>query len=486
MRSAGLRGWRGTRRPLRVSGLGGLFTLRFLMTEPLAPLSLLMPMFSSAAMRTVVDDRVRLQRMLDFEAALARAEAAVGVIPHEAVEPIVAAAKIERFDLAAIAAAAPAAGNLLTPLLAAFITEVTKENADAAAFVHWGASIQDVIDTAMVLEVRAGLDALIADLDRAVTAYVALAGRYRRTATVARTAMQHELPMPFGLKVAGYAGALGRSRERLKRLRKEALIMQFGGAAGTLAVLGERGFDVYERLAALLDLPLPDAPWHSHRDRLAEVAAALAILAGTCGKIARDVTLLMQTEVAEVLEPAPAAGVSWTTPHKRNPTAAATALACAAMAPQLAATIMNSGVHDYERAAGAWQAEWPTFPALLLAVSGALAAVADLGEKLEVDNERMRVNFDATRGLIMAEAVSVALAGKLGKTIADQVMEEAIQKSVAEKRHLRDILGEDERVTLLMNPGEVARLFEPLSYQGVSQTFIERLVASAQSRVPRR
>src|SRR2546430_7409957 len=238
------------------------------MTEPLAPSPLLMPMFSSAAMRAVVDDRARLQRMLDFEAALARAQAAVGVIPHEAIEPIASAAKIERFDIAAIAAAAPGAGNVLAPLVKALTADIAKENPDAAGYVHFGASEQDVIDTATVLELRAGIDALIADLDRAVAAYVALAGRHRRTATMARTSLQHAQPMPFGLKVAGYAGALARSRERLKRLRKEALVLQLGGTSGTLAILGERAFDVYERLAALLDLPLPDAPWHSHRDRL--------------------------------------------------------------------------------------------------------------------------------------------------------------------------------------------------------------------------
>jgi 3-carboxy-cis,cis-muconate cycloisomerase len=455
------------------------------MTEAPAPSSLLLPMFSSAAMRVVVDDRARIQRMLDFEAALARAEAAVGVIPHEAMDPIVAASQADKYDLAALAAAAPAVGNVLTPLVAALTAEVAKSSADAAAFVHWGASSQDAIDTALVLELRAGLDALLADLDRAVAAYVTLAGRYRRTATVARTGLQHALPMPFGLKLAGYAGALGRSRERLKRLRREALIMQFGGAAGTLASLNERGFDVYERLAALLDLPLPDAPWHSHRDRLAEVAAALAILAGTCGKIARDVTLLMQTEVAEAFEPAPSSNGA-TPPRQRQPIAAATVLACASIAPPLATTIMSAETHEHERAAGAWQVEWTTFPALLLAVSGALAGVADIGERLEVDNERMRANFDATNGLIVAEAVAAALVEKLGKSIAAQVMDEAVAKTIAEKRHLRDILGEDERVTLMMTPGEVARLFEPLSYQGVAQTFIERLVASAQSRVPRR
>ena len=456
------------------------------MTEALAPSSLLLPMFSSAAMRAVVDDRARIQRMLDFAAALARAEAAVGVIPHDAVDPIVAAAKAEKYDLAALAAAVPAAGNIATPLVAALAAEVAKASAEAAACVQRGASSQDAIDTALVLELRAGLDVLLADLDRAVAAYVTLAGRYRRTPTVARTGLQHALPMPFGLKVAGYAGALGRARERLKRLRREALIMQFGGEAGTLASLGERGFDVYERLAALLDLPLPDAPWHTHRDRLAEVAAALAILAGTCGKIARDVALLMQTEVAEAFEPAPAGDGAAARPQRRQPVAAATALACATIAAPLATTIMSAEAHEHERAAGAWQAEWATFPALLLAVSGALAGVADIGERLEVDNDRMRVNFDATLGIIMAEPVARALAEKLGKSIADQVMEEATQKAIADKRHLRDVLGEDERVTLLVTPGELAKLFEPLSYQGVAQTFIERLVASAQSRVPRR
>jgi 3-carboxy-cis,cis-muconate cycloisomerase len=456
------------------------------MTEALAPSPLLLPTLSSAAMRVVVDDRARIQRMLDFAAALARAEAAVGVIPHETVEPIVAAAKAEKYDLAAIAAGVPAAGNVLVPLVAALTAEVAKASPAAAGFVHQGASAQDALDTALVLELRAGLDALLTDLDRAIAAYVSLAGRYRRTATVARTGLQHALPMPFGLKAAGYAGALGRARDRFKRLRREALILQFGGEAGTLASLGERGYDVYERLAALLDLPLADAPWHSHRDRLAEVAAALAILAGTCGKIARDIALLMQTEVAEAFAPAPAGDGAAAASGQRRPVAPATVLAYATSATHLAAGLVNCDAHEHERAVGALEVEWTTFPALLLAVSGALAGVADIGERLEVDNERMRATLEATNGLIMSEGVALALAAKLGKSIADHVMEEAVQKTRAEKRHLRDIIAEDERVTLMMTPGEIAILFEPLSYQGVSQTFIERLVASAQSRVPRR
>ena len=193
-------------------------------------------------------------------------------------------------------------GNIAIAVVQALTQQVASRDQAAANFVHWGATSQDVIDTALVLELRAAIDALLSDLDLAIKGFTTLAGRHRRTLAVARTLMQHALPMPFGLKLAGYAAALARSRERLMRLRRDALALQFGGAAGTLAALGEHGFGVAERLAALLDLQLPDAPWHTHRDRLAEVAACFGILAGTCGKIARDVSLLMQTEVGEAFE----------------------------------------------------------------------------------------------------------------------------------------------------------------------------------------
>jgi 3-carboxy-cis,cis-muconate cycloisomerase len=453
------------------------------MTEPLLSSSLFAPMFSSAAMRAAVNDHARLQHMLDVEAALARAEADVGVIPGNAVAPIAAACRAEKFDIAAIAAAGPTAGNVLIPLVKALTAAVAKDNADAARYVHWGATSQDVIDTALVLELRVGIDVLVSDLDRAIAAFATLADRHRHTPTVARTWLQHALPMPFGLKLAGYASALVRARERLLRLRTDALVLQFGGAAGTLAALGERGLAVSERLAAQLGLPLPEAPWHSHRDRLAEVAAALAILSGSCGKIARDVTLLMQTDVAEVFEPAaPGRGGSSTMPQKRNPTAAAAVLAAAAIAPQLAATILGCEIQEHERATGPWFAEWPTFPALLLVVSGALAGIVDIAEGLEVDSARMRANLDSTHGLVMAEALSFALAAKIGKHDAHRLVEEASRKAIAEKRHLREVLGDDIRVTKHLGPDEIERLFDPLSYQGVSQTLIDRMLAKAETR----
>jgi 3-carboxy-cis,cis-muconate cycloisomerase len=447
------------------------------MSSSLSPL--LAPMLSSAAMRAVCDDAAYLQHMLDFEAALARAEAASGVIPKSAAGPIGDACRAESFDSAGLAEAATRSGNLAIPLVKALTAKVASTDAEAARYVHWGATSQDVIDTAAMLTLRAAIDALLPDLDRAIAGFAGLARKHRDTAMVARTWLQHALPMPFGLKLAEYAAALHRSRARLQRLRREALALQFGGAAGTLAALGDQGWRVAERLAEELALPLPEAPWHTHRDRIAEAASVLAILAGTCGKIARDIQLMMQTDVAEAFEPSgEGRGGSSTMPHKRNPVAAATALAAATMAPNLAATIFAAQVQDHERSAGPWHAEWPVMPMLQLVTSGALAAIVDIAEGLEVDAPRMRVNLDATHGLIMAEAVTFALAETIGKSEAHHLVEAAVKRAVAEKRHLRDVLAKEAKVTAHLSAAKIAALFEPMAYQGVSQPLIDRLLAS--------
>jgi 3-carboxy-cis,cis-muconate cycloisomerase len=447
------------------------------MSTSLSPL--LAPMLSSAAMRAICDDVACLQNMLDFEAALARAEAATGVIPGHAAGPIASACWAESFDLAALAEAATRSGNLAIPLVKALTANVAKTNADAARYVHWGATSQDVIDTATMLGLRAAIDALLADTARAIAGFAKLARAHRHTAVVGRTWLQHALPMPFGLKLAEYAADLHRSQARLRRLRSETLALQFGGAAGTLAALGDKGLAVAERLAQELNLPLPEAPWHTHRDRIAEAASVLAILTGTCGKIARDVSLMMQTDVGEAFEPSgEGRGGSSTMPHKRNPVAAATALGAATMAPNLAATIFAAQVQDHERSAGPWHAEWPTLPALLLVTSGALAAIVDIAEGLEVDEARMRANLDATGGLIMAEAVTFALAEKIGKSDAHHLIEAASKKAVADKKHLRDVLTADATITAQLSADAIAKLFEPMAYQGVSQALIDRLLAS--------
>jgi 3-carboxy-cis,cis-muconate cycloisomerase len=430
-------------------------------------------------MRAVCDDAAYLQNMLDFEAALARTEAAAGIIPVTAADPIAKACKAESFELAALAEAATRSGNLAIPLVKALTANVAKVDADAARYVHWGATSQDVIDTATMLMLRAGIDTLLGDIARAISGFARLAQQHRNTAVVARTWLQHALPMPFGLKVAEYAAALHRSRQRLKHLRRDTLALQFGGAAGTLAALGDKGLMVAEKLARELKLPLPDAPWHTHRDRIAEAASVFAIIAGTCGKIARDVSLMMQTDVAEAFEPSgEGRGGSSTMPHKRNPVAAASALGAATMAPNLAATIFAAQVGDHERSAGPWHAEWPTLPTLMLVTSGALAAIVDIAEGLEVDAARMRANLDMTGGLIMAEAVSMALAEKIGKSDAHHLIEAASKKAVAEKKHLRDVLTADAKVTAHLNAEKLAKLFEPMTYQGASQALIDRLLAS--------
>lgn len=448
------------------------------MTTPLAPSSPLTSLVSTAAMRAIVADHARLQRMLDFEIALVRAQAALGVIPTLATDKIATAARAGHYDPAALGTLA--AGDLAAALVGALTAEVAKINPEAARFVGWGASGQDVIDTALVLELREAIDALTDDLNRAIQGFTHLAGRHRRTAIAGRVALQHVLPIPFGLKLAGYAAALARSRERLRRLQKEALVLQFGGPGGTLALLGENGLKVAERLAALLDLPLPEAPWHGHSDRMAEVAAALAILAGTCGKIARDIALLGQTEIAEASEPREGALT-----NGRRLAAASAALSAATIAPGLLSAIVAGQMQEHEGAVGGWLVQWQTFPALLLVVSGALGAIADIAQSLEVDAPRMRDNLEHTQGLIMAEAMAMALGAKIGREQATTIVEEASHRAVAERRHLSTVLSEDPRVIAQMTPGEFARVFETMSYQGVAQTFIERIVSSLNRSVRR-
>jgi 3-carboxy-cis,cis-muconate cycloisomerase len=428
-------------------------------------------------MRALVAERARVQRLLDFAVALARAQAAVGVVPALATDKIAEAARAERYDAAVLAA--DAAGGIVPALISALTAEVARSDPEAARVVGFGASEQDALDTALALELRDAIDLITSDLNRAVDGFTQIAGRHRRTAAVGRVGLQQALPIPFGLKIAGYAAALARSRERLRRLRKEALALQFGGVAGTLAALGENGLKVSERLAALLDLPLPEAPCHGHSDRVAELAGALAILAATCGKIARDIALLGQTEIAEVAEPA---GSGAAVGRRRLATAA---ISAATLAPGLLCAIVTGQMQEHEGAVGGSQAQWQAFPALLLVTAGALGAVADIAQGLEIDAQRMRENLDHTHGLIMAEAVTTALAAKIGRDQAMRIIHEAGRRALAERRHLSMILGEDPRVTSHMTPGELARAFELLSYQGIAQTFIDRIVGSL-SRSARR
>jgi 3-carboxy-cis,cis-muconate cycloisomerase len=443
------------------------------MTDPSLSSHFATPLHASPAVRALMSDRARLQRMLDVEAALARAEAAVGVISATGANAIAQSCNAAHYDIGTLIEAEASAGDIAGTVVVALTKHVAANDPTAANFVHWGASSQDVIDSALMLDLRAAIDAMVGDLDLAIKGFTTLAGRHRRTLSVARVGMQHVSPMPLGLKLAGYAAALGRSRERLVRLRRETLALQFGGSAGTLAALGEQGLAVSERMAALLDLNLPDAPWHGHRDRLAEVAAGFGILAGTCGKIARDVTLMMQTEVSEA-----------SVPHKSN--AAAAALSAATVAPNLVATLLAAQMQEHERAPGGWHTDWMTFPALAQVTSGALAAVVTIAQGLEIDVERLRQNLDLTGGQIMAEAVAYALGGKIGRAQAQALVNELSDQAMQDKRPLKEALLSDSRVRSHLSVAEIEKLFIPLTYQGSAQIFIERLVVESQMRAPRR
>jgi 3-carboxy-cis,cis-muconate cycloisomerase len=436
-------------------------------------------LLGTAAMDAVFGERGRLQAMLDFEAALARAEAAAGVIPPSAAPAIAAVCSVERFDLEALAAGAVKAGNLAIPMVRELTRLVAAEDAEAARWVHWGATSQDAIDTGLVLQLRMGLDLVRGDLDRLGHGLAALADRHRATPMVGRTWLQHALPVTLGLKAAGWLDGVTRHRRRLVELRPRLTVLQFGGAAGTLASLGARGLDVAAALAADLELGLPELPWHGQRDRVAEAGAFLGLVTGSLGKIARDVSLMMQTDVGETFEPAgEGRGGSSTMPHKRNPVSCAVILSAAARAPGLVATLMGALVQEHERGLGGWHAEWLALPELARLTAGALAQSADMIAGLEVDAPRMAANLEVTQGLVLAEAVSMALGQALGKQAAHELVERACRRAVAERRHLRAVLGEDPGVSGHLAPADLDRLLDPANYVGEADRFIERALAA--------
>ena len=439
---------------------------------------LLDPLFATDAMRAVFSERARIQRMLDFAAALARAEARSGVIPAKAASAIQAECRAEPFDLESLARDAASAGNLAIPLIKQLTERVRKADAEAAGYVHWGATSQDMIDTALVLQLCEAFELIERDLARLSGALAALADRHRTTALAGRTWLQQAVPVTLGLKVAGWLDGIERHRARLRDARPRALSLQFGGAAGTLAALYAKGIEVSSALAGELELGLPDCPWHTQRDRLAEVATVCGLIVGSLGKIARDVSLMMQTEVGETFEPsAPGKGGSSTMPHKRNPVGAAVALAAAFRVPNLVATMLGAMVQEHERGLGGWHAEWETLPEICGLTAGALAQVIHIVEGLEVDAVRMRANLDATDGLIFAEAVTLALGVHIGRQPAHEHIQAACRQALAHRRSLRAVLGADAQVTKYLSDEELDRLFEARNYLGCAEQFIERVLS---------
>ena len=440
---------------------------------------LLDPLFTTEAMRAIFSDHGRVQAMLDFEAALARAETRAGLFSPAAAAAIGAQCRAERFDLDALAAAAAQAGNAAIPLVQALTAQVAASDAEAARFVHWGATSQDAIDTGLVLQLRSALAVIATDLSRLSGALAGLAQRHATTVLAGRTWLQQGPPVTLGLRAAGVLSAVERHRVRVASLGERIATLQFGGAVGTLAALGAQGFDVATALAEELQLVLPDMPWHAQRDRLAEVATTLGLLVGTLGKFARDVSLLMQTEVGEASEPgAPGRGGSSTMPHKRNPVGSAVILAVAARVPALVSIMLAAMVQEHERGLGGWHAEWETLPEICTLTAGALAQTIVIVEGLEVDPARMAANLDLTGGVILAEAVTIALGAKLGRMKAHQLLEQASAKALGEGKRLRDVLAADAQVSAHLSPTDLDRLLDPKHYTGLAERMVARVLAA--------
>lgn len=446
------------------------------------PVRLIESLSTTAPLADVFSDDSVLRAMLDFEAALARVEGKLGIIPRAAASAISAVARMATLDAAAIASEARHSGTPAIPFVRAFTESVREQNAVAAGFVHWGATSQDVCDTTLVLLLQKAQTILEADLRRLEKALQHLSQKHRNTVMLGRTWLQAAPPVTFGLKAAGWFGAVHRSHQRLNAAFADSLVVQFGGASGTLAALGKDGPKIAKALAAELHLASPDAPWHTQRDRLASLMCACGVLTGSLGKMAQDILLLSQNEIAEVAEPAGGGrGGSSTMPHKRNPVGSALALAAAHRVPGLVSSFLSAMVQEHERAAGGWQAEWSIISAVVQSTGLAIACMAEVAEGLTVDEERMRANIEATNGIIFAERASVLLGKIIGRDKAHKLLEQASSRSVATRRRLSHVLAEIPEASQHLTAAELRDLENPGHYLGAAEDFRKALLASSRS-----
>ena len=436
---------------------------------------------TTPALAELFSDESVLRAMLDFEAALARAEARSGVIPPDAADAIAASAKPGNFDVAALADATFRAGTPAIPLVKALTEQVRKNEAESARFVHWGATSQDVADTAMSLLLKRAEPILSGDLLRLEKALVALTERRKDSVMIGRTLLQPAPPVTFGLKAAGWFGAVRRGRRRLQNGFRAAAVLQFGGASGTLASLGDRGIAVTQAVSMELGFGTPAAaPWHTQRDQLATLICACGVLTGSLGKMARDISLLMQHEVGEASEPGgEGRGGSSTMPNKRNPIACSLTLAATHRVPGLVASFLSAMVQEHERGVGGWQAEWPVVSAVVQSTGVAIASMAEVAEGLSVDAERMRVNIENTNGVIFAERAMMLLGAKLGRDVAHKILETAARKSANEGRNLAAVLAEMPEVSVHLRSIELEQLETPAQYLGSAEAFREALIADS-------
>src|ERR1700724_769694 len=431
--------------------------------------------FSTAPMRRVFADENRIQKYLDIEAALARVQARLGIIPQDACDEILRHCSIAEYDFAKLKAETERIGY---PVLPAVKQLVALCRDGLGEWCHWGATTQDITDTATMLQIREALDLIEADVVAIADALAAPAKRHRDTPMAGRSNLQQAVPITFGYKVATYLAGFERHLQRLKELRPRVLVGEFGGAAGTLASLGNRGLEVQAGLMQELGLGQPEIAWHTVRDCIAEVGCFLGLVTGSCGKIALDVKLMMQTEVEEVYEPFhEGRGSSSTMPQKRNPISSVYITALTSVVRQHVAALLDAMVEDHERATGPWEIEWIVLPEIFSLSAGALAQTRFLLTGLQVDEKKMRANLDITRGLIVSEAVMMGLGPHLGRQYAHDLVYDICRQVIATRRPLVDLLAEKKEIARHLDRAALERLCDPANYLGQAGEMVDRVLA---------
>ncbi|OZI66533.1 class-II fumarase/aspartase family protein [Bordetella genomosp. 11] len=436
--------------------------------------------FGTRAMRAVFSDGALVQRYIDVEIALAKAQARTGVIPAEAAETIARESRIERIDFDHMREETDIVGYPILPL----VHQLVAMCGEAGRYIHWGATTQDIMDTAVALQVRDALDSIGNDIRELRGILAGLATRHRDTPMAGRTHLQQALPVTFGYKVAIWLAMFDRHQERLAQLRPRVAVVQFAGAAGTLASLGDKGFDVQRELASELDLGVPATTWHVARDGFAEAVNLLAIITGSLGKIALDIMIMASTEFAEVYEPfVKGRGASSTMPQKRNPISSELMLAASKAVRQHAGLMVDAMVQDLERATGPWHAEWIAIPESFILTAGALHQAKFALGGLVVDEARMKANLGMSNGLIVAEAVMMGMAPYIGRQQAHDVVYDACRTVNEKGGTLADALAALPEVTQHFDRAAIERMTDPANYLGLAPQMVDRATALSQQSV---
>ena len=431
--------------------------------------------FGTEAMRQVWSDGNRIQKYLDFEAALARAQARLRIIPQEACDEIQKHVTVDRFDIDKLKKETERIGYPVLPVVAQLV-KLCKGG--LGEWCHWGATTQDITDTATILQIRESLAIIEADINAISDSLAALAKKYRDTPMAGRSNLQQAVPITFGYKCATYLAAFERHKQRLRQLRDRVFVFEFGGAAGTLSSLGRDGLRTQVELAKELNLAQPEIAWHTVHDRIAEVGCFLGLVAGICGKIAFDVKLMMQTEVEEVYEPFhEGRGSSSTMPQKRNPISCVYITAQTGVIRTQVSALLNAMEQDHERSTGQWEIEWIVLPEIFVLSAGCVAQTRFLVAGLQVDEKKMRANLDITKGLIVSEAVMMGLGPHLGRQYAHDLVYDVCRQVVATGRPLAELLAENAEIAKHLSQAEIAKLCDPANYLGQAGEMVDRVLA---------